>query len=111
MAATGILLLVGCQRPLNTFASVSPIVGAALIFLLLNPAWWAAPVQVFNEVVKDRQNIIKAQVDQYGAYTNLPARIAGLVTLPLSTPQYYEDTQNFPGSGGLLAGIGPPIAH
>src|SRR5258708_1735513 len=103
MAATGMLLLVGWQRPLNRLASVSAIVGAALIFLLLNPAWWAAPVQVFNEVVKDRQNIIKAQVDQYGAYSNLPARIAGLITLPLSAPQYYEDTQNYPDSGGWSA--------
>ncbi len=103
------LLLVGWQRPLNRLASVCAIVGAALIFLLLNPAWWGAPVQALGEVVRDRQNIIKAQVDQYGTYSNLPARIAGLITLPLSAPQYYEDTQNYPDSGGWSAWIGPQI--
>ncbi len=69
---------------------------ALLIFFLLNPAWWSAPLVVPGEVLRLRQDLAVGQVQQYGGYTSTTQRVAALLTDVFRAPQYYEDQRGWP---------------
>src|SRR5262249_4328703 len=75
----GLLLILGRSTPGRTLRGLLiAIVVAVAVFLLLNPAWWSAPLTVPGELLRLRQGVLKAQVDIYGGYQNLPDRISAL---------------------------------
>ncbi|MCC7450644.1 MAG: glycosyltransferase family 39 protein [Anaerolineae bacterium] len=88
------LLLIGRLRRIGNFLIALVITG--FVFLILNPAWWSAPLDVPREVLRLRQELLNGQVEHYGGYTNVADRLVALITQPLGSPQYYEDVQGWP---------------
>ncbi len=69
---------------------------AAGIFLILNPAWWSAPLQVPREVLRLRERLLSDQVAYFGGYANALDRIDALVRQPFGDARYYEDQRGWP---------------
>jgi hypothetical protein len=64
------------------------------IFLLLNPAWWSAPLQVPEQVLFWRNDTLAAQSEAFGRPLSLGERLEALIAFPFGAPQYFEDTLN-----------------
>ncbi len=75
---------------------LSALALAGFVFLILNPVWWSAPLEVPREVLRLRQELLNGQVEHFGAYTSPADRLGALVMQPLGSPQYYEDRQGWP---------------
>jgi len=90
----GTLLLMGRLRQLGHLLIALAMIG--FVFLILNPAWWSAPLDVPREVLRLRQELLNGQVEHYGGYANVGDRLVALITQPLGSPQYYEDAQGWP---------------
>ncbi|HLY26506.1 MAG TPA: glycosyltransferase family 39 protein [Aggregatilineales bacterium] len=78
---------------------------ALALFLLLNPAWWTAPLLVPGVVLHLREGVLQAQVAIYGGYQNTQDRLVALARYPLGSAQYFEDKQNW------VAWIGDQISN
>ena len=64
---------------------------AALVFLLLNPAWWRNPLAVAQEVVAGRQSLLQDQVRIFGGYESFSAQISGFFEFVfMGARQYFE---------------------
>ena len=69
---------------------VSPI-AAALVFLLLNPAWWSAPLELPPVVLDLRAALLQSQVNQFGGYNSIAERIQGFFQYVFAVEhQYFE---------------------
>lgn len=90
----GTLLLVGGLRRPGYLIGALAIAG--ITFLILNPAWWGAPLEVPREVLRLRQELLNGQVEHFGGYASSGERLVALITQPLGGPQYYEDRQGWP---------------
>jgi 4-amino-4-deoxy-L-arabinose transferase-like glycosyltransferase len=90
----GLLALLGWSIRTLRGVVVAGIIALAT-FLVLNPAWWTAPLTVPREVLRLRQGVLQAQVDIFGGYTNTSDRVVALLRYPLGTAQYFEDKQNW----------------
>lgn len=76
-------------KPLLAFA-LPPLV-AILVFLLLNPAWWSAPLELPAVIIEMRANLLRAQVDWLGGYSSFAERMEGFFQFVFApAPQYYE---------------------
>lgn len=71
-------------------------IAAALVvavFLALNPAWWSDPIGRAGEVLRLRADLVAEQAALFpdAAYSDLPARIGGLIAqVTIADPAYYE---------------------
>ena len=54
---------------------LSPVAAAA-VFLLLNPAWWSAPLELPSVIIGMRADLLRAQVDWFGGYNSFRAGAA-----------------------------------
>ncbi|MCC7448611.1 MAG: glycosyltransferase family 39 protein [Anaerolineae bacterium] len=70
-------------------------VAALALFLILNPAWWSAPLKMPAEVMRLRLRVTEALLTNGDAYTRVDDRLMGLVRLPLDAAQYYEIKQGW----------------
>lgn len=69
---------------------VSPIV-AALVFLLLNPAWWSAPLELPPVIVDLRAAMLRNQVNLFGGYNSIAERMQGFFQYVFAWEhQYFE---------------------
>jgi len=93
----GALLVVGRRDLWRTirYGLLAGVVGLAL-FLILNPAWWSAPLKMPAEVMRLRLRVTDALLTNGDAYTRVDNRLVGLVRLPLASAQYYEIKQGWP---------------
>jgi 4-amino-4-deoxy-L-arabinose transferase-like glycosyltransferase len=93
----GALLIVGRRKLWRTirYGLLAAVVALAL-FLILNPAWWSAPLQMPAEVMRLRLRVTDALLTNGDAYTRVDDRLVGLVRLPLDVAQYYEIKQGWP---------------
>ncbi len=67
------------------------LIVAALVFLLLNPAWWAAPFELPYIIVEMRADLLRAQVDWIGGYNSFEERILGFFQYVFAAQhQYFE---------------------
>ena len=70
---------------------VSAPIAAALVFLLLNPAWWSAPLDLPAVIIEMRAELLRAQVDWLGGYSSLSERILGFFQYVFAAErQYFE---------------------
>ena len=66
-------------------------IAAAAVFLLLNPAWWSAPLDLPFIVVERRAELLRAQVDWIGGYESVAQRIQGFFQYVFAAErQYFE---------------------
>lgn len=64
---------------------------ALLVFYLLNPAWWRAPLDSAAEVLRLRVDLLNEQVALYGGYDTWAERLQGFLENAFIGPsQYYE---------------------
>lgn len=64
---------------------------AIAVFLAMNPIWWSDPIGVASAVFAERTRLLSGQVDYFGGYADLGAKIDGFTRYALiGTPQYYE---------------------
>ena len=62
----------------------------ASVFLILNPAWWSAPLRMPGIVLSLRQDLLSRQASVYQGQT-VTDRVTALVRYPFGPPQYFED--------------------
>lgn len=64
---------------------------AGVVFLLLNPAWWRAPLATTGEIIRLRSNLLAVQTDVFGRYPDVAAQLAGFWRqVIVGQPMYYE---------------------
>ena len=67
-----------------------PIV-AALVFFLLNPAWWSAPFELPALIIELRADLLRAQVGWFGGYNRIEDGILGFFRFVFAAEhQYFE---------------------
>ncbi len=65
-----------------------------LVFYLLNPGWWDAPLASAGEVLSERSELLQRQVGVYGGYQSLGQGAKGFFRFVLQAEaQYFEDRQ------------------
>ena len=77
-----------------------------LVFLLLNPAWWRAPLAAAAEVLSQRVSLLEEQVARYGGYETVGERVSGFYEHLFLTPhQSYEAAAwaRYPGVAAEIA--------
>ena len=94
-------------------------IAAAIVFLLLNPAWWSAPLQLPRVIIDMRVELLAGQVGWLGGYESIGERLAGFFQYVLAAEHQYfevshwaeydviaEQIRRYEGSGlaGLLIG-------
>ena len=73
---------------------LTALVVAAAVFLLLNPAWWSAPLALPHIVVERRAELLQSQVDWIGGYESFAERIQGFFQYVFAAEhQYFEVAQ------------------
>ncbi len=64
---------------------------SVFLFLLLNPAWWRAPLETAQLTVELRQGLLHDQVDIFGGYNSFAEQAAGFFQYVfVGERQYYE---------------------
>ncbi len=93
----GVLLFLGRRDLWRTTRYIMlASVAAVALFLILNPAWWSAPLHMPAEVMRLRLRVTDALLANGDGYTRTDDRLIGLVRLPLAAAQYYEIRQGWP---------------
>jgi 4-amino-4-deoxy-L-arabinose transferase-like glycosyltransferase len=88
----GVALLIERRRLLPDLIRWSAAgVIAIAVFVVMNPIWWSDPIGVARAVFAERTRLLSGQVDYFGGYPDLGAKLDGFVRYSLiGTPQYYE---------------------
>jgi len=75
----------------NIFGFIGAICVCIVVFYVLNPAWWGAPVDRAFEVLDLRSDLLAQQTATFNAYTNLQERLIGFFNHSFFiTPMLYE---------------------
>ncbi|MBI5960924.1 MAG: phospholipid carrier-dependent glycosyltransferase [Chloroflexi bacterium] len=71
---------------------IGAVVLMTLTFVALNPAWWSDPLGMPKRVAEERRRTISGQVNVYGGFDNVGARVVEFVEQSLSAgkPRYDE---------------------
>ena len=65
-----------------------------LVFYLLNPGWWSAPIATATDVMSERAELLQRQVGVYGGYQTAGQRVKGFFRFVFfGERQYFEDKQ------------------
>ena len=65
-----------------------------LVFYLLNPGWWGAPIATATDVMSERAELLQRQVGVYGGYQTAGQRVKGFFRFVFfGERQYFEDKQ------------------
>ena len=65
-----------------------------LTFLVLNPAWWSAPLEMPGLVMPMRADLLQRQVDKFGGYSSFASQVDGLFQFVfVGQHQYFEAEQ------------------
>ena len=65
-----------------------------LVFYLLNPGWWSAPIATATDVMSERAELLQRQVGVYGGYQTAGQQVNGFFRFVfLGERQYFEDKQ------------------
>lgn len=65
-----------------------------LVFYLLNPGWWGAPVETARAALSERSALLQRQAGVYGGYQSFGQQAKGFFRFVFSAEiQYFEDPQ------------------
>ncbi|MCY4147125.1 MAG: phospholipid carrier-dependent glycosyltransferase, partial [Chloroflexi bacterium] len=79
----------GALRDLAGLALAGLIMFA--VFLLMNPAWWAAPAQLPALVLDMRADLLRGQIEAFGGYPDFAGQVAGFFQFVfVGARQYFE---------------------
>ena len=79
-------LLVQAAAALTAAALIAP-----LLFLLLNPAWWSAPLTAAEQTLTMRTDLLRSQIELYGGYASANEQLAGFFQhVFVGQPQFFE---------------------
>lgn len=66
-------------------------IAAALVFFLLNPAWWSAPFELPAHIIELRADLLRAQVGWFGGYNSFVDQMLGFFRYVFAAEhQYFE---------------------
>lgn len=72
-------------------AFAAPLIIALLVFLLLNPAWWSAPLELPPVIIELRAALLQRQVELFGGYNSFAERVQGFFQFVFAVEhQYFE---------------------
>ena len=80
------------ERALHDLAGLA-LTGVMLIavFLLMNPAWWNAPLDLPALALEMRANLLQGQIDAFGGYSDFAEQVAGFFQFVFAgARQYFE---------------------
>jgi len=78
------------MRPLSGILTTGIV--TLLVFYLLNPGWWDAPLGTTREVMSERSALLQRQAGVYGGYQSLGQQAKGFFRFVLiGEAQYFED--------------------
>ncbi len=83
---------------------ISPFV-AALVFLLLNPAWWSAPLELPPVIIDLRSALLKGQVQQFGGYNSFAEQMQGFFRYVFAAEHQYFEVARWSGYDVITAQI------
>jgi len=83
---------------------VSPIV-AGLVFLLLNPAWWSAPLELPPVIIDMREALLTNQVKQFGGYNSMAEQMQGFFQYVFAAEHQYFEVARWAGYDVITAQI------
>lgn len=73
---------------------LSAVVISVSVFLLLNPAWWRAPLQTAAGVLAERMQLLERQIERNGGYESGIEQVVGFWQHVFTGEiQYYEDAR------------------
>ena len=78
----------------------------ALVFLLLNPAWWSAPLDVAPAVIQLRQDLLQSQVENIGGYDSFGERVNGFFRFVFQGERQYFEAPSWKHYDVIAAQIG-----
>ncbi len=79
----------GAARDLAGVALAGGI--TALVFLLLNPAWWNAPLELPPVIIDLRTDLLRRQVTMFGGYESFAGQLSGFFEFTfVGARQYFE---------------------
>ncbi len=78
---------------------------AALVFLLLNPAWWSAPLELPGLIIEMRAELLRFQVDLFGGYGSFGERVQGLFQYAFAAEHQYFEVESWAGYDVISAQI------
>ena len=85
----------GARRGSNSAGFLGLVVAALLmllVFALLNPGWWDAPLETAAAVMSERGDLLERQAGVYGGYESLGQEVKGFFRFVfMGETQYYED--------------------
>lgn len=74
-----------------SLAFAATLIVALLTFLLLNPPWWSAPLELPQAIASMRANLLASQVEVFGGYNSFWERILGFFRFVFAAEhQYFE---------------------
>jgi len=79
----------------RAFVCCSLLILAALVFLLLNPAWWSAPLELPGLIIEMRAELLRFQVDLFGGYDSFGERIAGFFRYAFAAEHQYFEVESW----------------
>ncbi len=78
---------------------------ALLLFLLLNPAWWSAPLELGPLVMEMRSELLQGQVNVFGGYTSFAEGLSGFFDFVFSGQYQYFEVARWAGYDAISAQI------
>ena len=78
---------------------------ACLMFLLLNPAWWSAPLDMPALVLALRSDLLQIQVDIFGGYESFAEQIRGFLRFVFAGQHQYFEVGQWAGYDVIIAQI------
>ena len=78
---------------------------ACLTFLLLNPAWWSAPLRMPALVLSLRSDLLQIQVDLFGGYESVGEQARGFFHFVLAGQHQYFEVGQWAGYDVISAQI------
>jgi 4-amino-4-deoxy-L-arabinose transferase-like glycosyltransferase len=90
----GMLVILNWRKLWQTIScAFGAVFVAGVLFLLLNPGWWSAPLQVPGYVLQLRSNMMATQNSFYDELADVGKRVTTPMGFLLGKPQYAEDAK------------------
>lgn len=76
------------------------------VFLLMNPAWWNAPLDLPALVLEMRADLLGGQIEAFGGYTDFAEQVAGFFQFVFVGARQYFEVDAWAGYAPITAQIG-----
>jgi len=86
--------------------SLPMVIAAVPVFLLLNPAWWSAPLEMPGVVFDIRSRLLQSQADSYNSYESFLEQLQGFFQIVFAAEHQYFEVAHWAEYDVITAQIG-----